>query len=235
MSPTPRSYVIFLPKIHCAIPTLTLSGRDSDRLRVGVILIYTIFMLNKIVLDLETQKSFEDVGGFGKNHLLKVSVCGIYTYRDNKYHCYEENELYKVGEFLSECDQVIGFNSKNFDFQVLEPYINYDLAKIPHLDILQEVEKIIGHRVKLDNLAQMTLGVGKSGDGLQALKFWKLGQMEELKKYCLDDVRITKELYDYIQKYGKCLYKDYFETREIKLNFPEPVERKPMARQSALF
>ena len=192
-------------------------------------------MLNKIVLDLETQKSFDDVGGFGKNHLLKVSVCGIYTYKDNKYFCFEENELYKLGEMLMECDLVIGFNSKNFDFQVLQPYVSFDLSKIPHLDILQEVEKIIGHRVKLDNLAQMTLGVGKSGDGLQALKFWKLGQIEELKKYCLDDVKITKDLYDYIQKYNKALYKDYFETKEIQLKFAEPPVRKPLARQTSLF
>ena len=191
--------------------------------------------MNKIVLDLETQKSFEEVGGFGKNHLLKISVVGIYSYSLNKYLCFAENELYRLGEMLSEADQIIGFNIKNFDFQVLQPYLNFDLGTIPYLDILEEVEKLIGHRVKLDNLAQMTLGAGKSGDGLQALKYFKLGQMEELKKYCLDDVRITKELHDYIQKYGKCLYKDYFETKEIQLKFAEPAMRKPVARQASLF
>jgi len=192
-------------------------------------------MLNKIVLDLETQKSFEEVGGFGKNHLLKVSVAGIYSYPLNKYLTFVEDQMYKLGEMLSEADQIIGFNIKNFDFQVLQPYLNFKLSDIPALDILEEVEKIIGHRVKLDNLAQMTLGAGKSGDGLQALKFYKLGQMEELKKYCLDDVRITKELYDYIQTYGKCLFKDYFETKEIQLKFSEPAERRPLARQTSLF
>ena len=192
-------------------------------------------MLNKIVLDLETQKSFEDVGGFGKNHLLKVSVVGVYSYVLNKYLTFTENEIYRLGEMLSEADQIIGFNTINFDYQVLQPYLNFKLSDIPSLDILQEVEKLIGHRIKLDNLAQMNLGVGKSGDGLQALKFWKLGQMEELKKYCLDDVKITKELYDYIQTYGKCAYKDYFETKELTLKFLEPALRKPVARQAALF
>ncbi len=192
-------------------------------------------VLNKIVLDLETQKSFEEVGGFGKNHLLKVSVVGIYSYPLNKYLTFTEDQLYRLGEMLLEADQIIGFNTINFDYQVLQPYLNFKLADIPSLDILQEVEKLIGHRVKLDNLAQMTLGVGKSGDGLQALKFYKLGQMEELKKYCLDDVRITKELYDYTQKYGKLLYKDYFETKEIQLKFAEPMIRKPISRQASLF
>jgi len=192
-------------------------------------------MLNKIVLDLETQKSFEDVGGFGKNHLLKVSVCGLYSYPQNKYYCLPEDQMYKVGEMLSEADLIIGFNIKNFDFAVLQPYLNYDLSELPCLDLLQEVEKIIGHRIKLDNLAQSTLGVGKSGDGLQALKYWKLGQLDELKKYCIDDVKITKEVYDYALQYGKLLYKDYFETKEIQVKFPEIQAKKPIVRQGALF
>ncbi len=192
-------------------------------------------MLNKIVLDLETQKSFEDVGGFGKNHLLKISVVGVYSYTKDKYFTFTEDQIYKLGEMLYEADQIIGFNIVNFDFQVLQPYLNFNLSDIPALDILKEVEKLIGHRVKLDNLAQTTLGVGKSGDGLQALKLWKLGQMEELKKYCLDDVRITKDLHDYVQKHGKCMFKDYFETKEIQLKFVDPLARKPKAIQASLF
>jgi DEAD/DEAH box helicase domain-containing protein len=192
-------------------------------------------MLNKIVLDLETQKSFDEVGGYGKNHLLKISVVGVYSYPQNKYMCFTEDQMYRLGEMLAEADQIIGFNIKNFDFQVLQPYLNFKIHEVPHLDILTEIEQLIGHRIKLDNLAQMTLGAGKSGDGLQAIKFWKMGQIEELKKYCLDDVRITKELYDYVLKYGKCHYKDYFETKELVLKFLEPVARKPLARQASLF
>ena len=191
--------------------------------------------VNKIVLDLETQKSFEEVGGRDRNHLLKVSVVGIYSYPLNKYLTFTEDQLYKLGEMFSKSDQIIGFNIKNFDFAVLQPYLNFKLAEIPTLDILEEVEKIIGHRVKLDNLAQTTLGVAKSGDGLQALKYYKLGQIEELKKYCLDDVKITKDLYDYVRQYGKLLYKDYFETKEIKISFAEPVVQKPVSRQASLF
>jgi len=192
-------------------------------------------MLNKIVLDLETQKSFEDVGGFGKNHLLKVSVCGVYSYKEDKYYCFAENEMRQLEDMLSQADEIIGFNIINFDFVVLQPYLNFKLSAAPTLDILTEVEKIIGHRVKLDNLAQTTLGVGKSGDGLMALKLWKEGKIEELKKYCLDDVRITKEIYDYVLKNGKVKYKDYFDTKEIDIKFIEPALKKPVVRQGSLF
>jgi len=192
-------------------------------------------MLNKIVLDLETQKSFEDVGGFGKNHLLKVSVCGVYSYKDDKYFCFAENEMRELEDMLSQADEIIGFNIINFDFVVLQPYLNFKLSAAPSLDILTEVEKIIGHRVKLDNLAQTTLGVGKSGDGLMALKLWKEGKIKELKKYCLDDVRLTKEIYDYALKNSKLKYKDYFDTKEISIKFAEPAVKKPVVRQGSLF
>jgi DEAD/DEAH box helicase domain-containing protein len=190
---------------------------------------------NKIVLDLETQKSFDEVGGRDKNHLLKVSVVGVYSYQKDQFLCFTEDQLFRLQELLAAADQIIGFNIKNFDYQVLQPYMGFDLREIPTLDILEEVDKLIGHRVKLDNLAQMTLGTAKSGDGLDALKYYKQGRMDDLKKYCLDDVRITRDLYDYVVQYGKLLYKDYFETKEVKLNFTEPAIRKPIIRQAALF
>ncbi|HEV8601601.1 MAG TPA: ribonuclease H-like domain-containing protein [Patescibacteria group bacterium] len=190
---------------------------------------------NKIVLDLETQKSFDEVGGRDKNHLLKVSVVGVYSYQKDQFLCFAEDQMYRLQELLASADQIIGFNIKNFDYQVLQPYLSFNLNEIPTLDILQEVEKIIGHRVKLDNLAQMTLGTGKSGDGLEALKLYKQGRMDDLKKYCLDDVRITRDLYDYVSKYSKLLFKDYFETKEIQIHFNEPEIRKPLIRQTALF
>lgn len=190
---------------------------------------------NKIVFDLETQKSFDEVGGRGRNDQLKISVLGLYSYPEDKYYCFCEDEIYKVGEMFQEADQIIGFNIKSFDFEVLRPYLNYDVHQLPYLDIMQEVEKIIGHRIKLDNLAQTTLGSGKNGDGLEAVRMYKQGRIDELKKYCSNDVKVTKEIYDYVLKYGKLMYKDYFDKREIQIAFAEPAIRKPAARQASLF
>jgi DEAD/DEAH box helicase domain-containing protein len=191
--------------------------------------------LNKLVFDLETQKSFDEVGGRDRNHLLKISVISVYSYPLDKYFCFEEDQVYRVGEMFQEADQIIGYNIKNFDFAVLQPYVNFDVNELPYLDIMEEVVKVIGHRLKLDNLAQTTLGIGKNGDGLEAIKLYKQGRIEELKKYCTNDVKVTKDLYDYVQNYGKLLYKDYFETREMKIKFEEPAPRKAAARQTSLF
>lgn len=189
--------------------------------------------LNKLVFDLETQKEFAEVGG--KTHLLKVSVIGVYSYLQDKYFCFTEDQVYRVGEMFQEADQVIGFNIKHFDYEVLRPYFNFDIHALPTLDIMKEIEGLIGHRVSLGNVATSTLGTGKNGDGMEALRMFRQGRIEELKKYCLNDVKITKEVYDYAQKYGKLLYKDYFDMRELKIMFPEAIQRKPAIRQASLF
>jgi len=192
-------------------------------------------MLNKIVLDLETQKEFAEVGGRGKPHLLKVSVAGIYSYVNNRYSTFEERELHGLGELLAAADLVIGYNIRQFDYAVLQPYMNFSLQEVPTLDILEIIEKVLGHRIGLDAVASETLGSKKSGTGLNAVRLWRTGQLEDLKKYCLTDVQLTREIYDYGQKYGKLLYRDFFETRELPVSFIEPAPKKIMSRQSSLF
>jgi DEAD/DEAH box helicase domain-containing protein len=192
-------------------------------------------MLKKIVLDLETQKSFQDVGGRGKNHLLKVSVACIYDYSTDKYLSFEEHELAKLSPILQTADQIIGYNIKDFDFAVLQPYLNFNIFEVPYLDLLEEIAKALGHRIKLDTVAQGTLGSGKSGNGLEAILYYQNGRMDLLKKYCLDDVKITKQVYDYALKNAKILYKDFFKTKEIALKIADAVPRAGVMHQAALF
>src|SRR4051812_46589013 len=125
--------------------------------------------LKKIVLDLETQNLFSDVGGRGKNHLLKVSTCGIYEYENDKFTCFAETEMHKLAEILQSADQIIGFNIKDFDFEVLQPYLNFDVHTLPYLDIIEDVQKHLGRRIGLDAIAQATLGSGKTGNGKEAV------------------------------------------------------------------
>ncbi len=192
-------------------------------------------MLKKIVLDLETQKEFAEVGGRGKNHLLKISVCGIYDYSTKKYSIYEEHEIPKLAGILQTADQIIGYNIKDFDFEVLQPYLNFDIFEIPYCDLLQEVAAVLGHRIKLEDIAQGTIGMGKSGNGKQAIMFWKNGRLDLLKKYCLDDVKVTKMVYDYALTNQKLLYRDFFKMKEIKLKINEPDPRVGVMHQSVLF
>ncbi|MEZ4180246.1 MAG: ribonuclease H-like domain-containing protein [Candidatus Doudnabacteria bacterium] len=192
-------------------------------------------MLKKIVLDLETQQSFQEVGGRGKNHLLKVSVCGIYDYSTDTYEIYTESELPKLAPILNRADLIIGYNIIDFDFEVLQPYLNFDLSQIPAYDIMQEIQQVIGHRIKLESVAQATVGSGKSGNGLEAILYYRNNQMDLLKQYCLDDVKITKQIYDYALQNQKILYRDYFDIKEVSLACEEPESRSSVLTQEVLF
>jgi len=192
-------------------------------------------MLKKIVLDLETQKSFEEVGGRGKNHLLKISVCGIYDYSQDRYSIYEEHELPRMAPILQSADQIIGFNIKSFDFEVLQPYLNFNIFDLPYYDILEEIQRALGRRISLETVAQGTLGSGKSGNGLEAILYYRNNRMDLLKKYCLDDVRVTRMVYEYALKNQKLLYRDFFSLKQVPLICEEPYSRVGAHRQEVLF
>ena len=154
-----------------------------------------------LVLDLETQKLFSEVDG--RRHLLKISVVGIYDYASSRYEVFEEKEVPRLESYLKKVSFLIGFNIRDFDLEVLRPYLLMSLEEIPVLDLLEDVERARGHRVSLESIAQATLKEGKSGSGLEAVRLYREGRIEELKQYCLDDVRITQKIYEFGKEHGK--------------------------------
>ncbi len=173
--------------------------------------------MRKIVFDIETKNFFYDVGKRDAS-LLDLSMVCIYDSETNEYGSFLEEELPKLWPILEQADMLIGYNSDHFDIPLLNKYYPGDLTKIKSLDLLREIKKALGRRLKLDGVAQATLGVGKSGDGSDAMAWWKNGEIEKLRKYCLNDVRITKEIYDYALKNGSLKYTNQGEVCEIPLD-----------------
>ena len=153
-------------------------------------------MRREVVLDIETQNTFQDVGAYNPA-LLSVSLVGCYFYETDSYESFLEENLPKLWPRLERADRVIGYNLFGFDYPCLQSYYTGDFRKIPTVDLMLEIEKRLGFRIKLDSVAHATLGMGKSGDGLQAVEFWKKGDIDNLRKYCLQDVRITRDIYEY--------------------------------------
>lgn len=178
-----------------------------------------------LVLDLETQNSFKDVGRQNL-HKLKVSVVCIYDYLTGKYESYEEKDIVRLEERLQNLGLMIGFNIKRFDLPVLAPYLFQSIDKIPCLDLIDVVEKERGHRASLDSIAAPTLKVHKSGHGLEAITMYQEGRMEDLKRYCLDDVRITKDVYEYGCREGKVFFTSSwdYKTYEIPVDWKQETE-----------
>jgi DEAD/DEAH box helicase domain-containing protein len=186
-------------------------------------------MGKELVLDIETANSFADVGKYDPT-LLKVSLVGVYDYATDKYESYMEPDLPKLWRAMEAADRIIGYNIIGFDFPVLNTYYPGDLMKFPMLDIMAEIEKKIGFRVKLDDVAHASLGVGKSGNGLQAIEFFRRGEIDKLRDYCLQDVKVTKEVYEFGLTNKHVRYKDRMgQPVQVPIDFNPLAEKKPIS------
>jgi len=178
-------------------------------------------MTNAIVYDLESKKTFAEVGGHNKQALLEVSFLGLYSYSQDKYFSFFEKDLPRLEQILlAEKPTIIGFNSISFDNAVVQPYFKQlQMSSLPQVDILADIFRTLGFRMKLESVAQATLGEGKSGSGLDAIRYYREGNFAALEKYCLDDVRITKNIYDYGCRHGYILYSSGGETQHMPVNW----------------
>ncbi len=184
--------------------------------------------MRKIIFDIETKNLFEEVGS-NDPAALDISVIGIYDSKTDAYTAYTDKELKQVWPIIESADVLITYNGDHFDIPLLNKYYPGDLSKIKSLDLLVEIRTSLGRRLKLDSVAEATLGKKKIGHGLEAVEWYKQGEIEKIKKYCLEDVKITKEVYEYALANGHLKYKDNGELKQIKLDTSKWQDKKESA------
>ncbi len=173
---------------------------------------------NIIFLDVETRFSAEEVGGWNNIEKMKVAVVVIYTTKENKYEYYTEEKMEELTDKLKEADLIVGFNIKRFDYTVIQPYTDMDLTVLPTIDMLYDIYKKVGFRISLNALAKATLNVEKSADGLQSLEWFRRGELQKVIDYCIQDVKITRDLFLYGRKYGEVKFHHKKNNRIMKVN-----------------
>jgi DEAD/DEAH box helicase domain-containing protein len=149
------------------------------------------------VFDLETKYSAEEVGGWHHADKMGISIGVVYDSVLDGCVTYHEHEIAQLVDHLQSLELVVGFNNKRFDNRVLAAYTSTNLSNLPTLDLLEEVTKRLGYRLSLNGIAEHTLGIKKSGDGLMALQWYREKNFEMLCKYCRKDVEITNDLLIY--------------------------------------
>jgi DEAD/DEAH box helicase domain-containing protein len=159
-----------------------------------------------LFFDLETQKSAEEVGGWGNIHKMGLAVGVVWDSLDREFFTYEEKDARQLVDKLRTADLVVGFNVIGFDYTVLQPYSDFDLQEINTFDMLVDVKKRLGFRLSLNHLAQHTLNTKKSADGLISLQWYKEGKISKIIQYCKQDVEITRDLYLFGEKNGLVKY-----------------------------
>ena len=160
------------------------------------------------VLDVETRRSADEVGGWNRADKMGVSIAVVWDSVEERFIDFPEEEVGELARFLRGFDLVVGFNVRRFDYAVLEGVAGAPFRDLPTLDMLEKVHERLGYRLKLDNLAQATLGAGKSADGLMALKWWKEGRLDLITEYCRQDVAVTRDLYVHGRDNGFVLFQN---------------------------
>lgn len=182
--------------------------------------------MGEVVFDIET------VGDIRNLDTMKITVVSLYAYETDSYHSFDEFQLGQLWPYLEHAERLIGFNSEHFDIPILNRYYAGDLTKFPHLDLLKVVKETCGKRYRLNDLAKATLNLEKSADGLQAMEWYKEGKIDLIKQYCEQDVKVTKELYEYGRTNRVIYYPSLTgEIQPIAINFdPAPPSVEPPAK-----
>jgi len=170
-------------------------------------------MKNIVYFDLETQKSADEVGGWNNIRDMRMSIGVTYSTARGDYRIYSEKEVNELIKELMRADLVVGFNNLRFDYEVLHGYTVVDLKQIPTLDMLVDLQKALQHRLSLDSVATASLGVEKTAEGLQAIKWFREGKLLEIAEYCCYDVKITKLVHEYGAANKQLFYTNKFGTK----------------------
>jgi DEAD/DEAH box helicase domain-containing protein len=178
-----------------------------------------------LVVDLETKRSFDEVGGAENRAQLGVSVVGLYDYAQDRFLTFREEAFDDLATQLRSAEKIIGFNLIGFDWPVLAAELGDWVLELPTLDLMLEAQKALGRRISLEALAQATLGGGKLGSGLDALEYYRAGEWEKLERYCLEDVKLTRDLYEYARQNGQL----YFQKGPRRAPVPMTFSEHPLA------
>jgi DEAD/DEAH box helicase domain-containing protein len=164
--------------------------------------------MNIVFFDLETQRTFDEVGGRGNIRKLGLSAAVTYSTVDGQFRRYTEETVANLIADLQAADMVVGFNVLRFDYEVLRAYTDQPFDNIDTVDMLDHIHSRLGFRLSLDNLAGATLGAAKSADGLQAVRWYREGRIQEILDYCQQDVEVTRQLYEYGKEQKHVKYQD---------------------------
>ena len=170
-----------------------------------------------VVFDIETQNIFAEVGSSDVT-ALDISVVTVYDSATDTYTTATIDNLEILWPIIEQADALVGYNSNHFDIPLLNKYYPGDLTQIKSIDMLESIKESLGRRLRLDSVAQATVGAKKSADGLAAVRWWREGEIDKIKKYCEQDVKVTKKVFDYAMEHGHVKFKDGTRKREIPLD-----------------
>ena len=164
----------------------------------------------EIYLDVETQKLQSEVPG-GWNNIAAFGLALAVTWDQVAgFRTWREPDAAELVLELARFSRVVGYNVLRFDYTVLSAYQPsvHTLLQAKTTDMLVDISRRLGFRLSLQSVAQATLGRSKAGDGLDAVRWFRAGEIDKVAAYCQEDVALTRDVYLYGQREGHVLYLD---------------------------
>lgn len=192
-------------------------------------------MIDHVVVDVEIQRTIEEVGGWDATEKMGVAVACVWDYRTARMRVYGPEDVLALRERLLKADRISGYNIFNFDFPVIwgiakpdwlasspkDAAAKPDYAALKTMlrpktdDVLRRIWQAQGFDpdkwqpgmggTKLDDVAGTTLGSRKIGEGAMAPVWYQKGLVQRVCNYCADDVAIERDLTDFVDRYGYVL------------------------------
>jgi DEAD/DEAH box helicase domain-containing protein len=150
---------------------------------------------------------------------MRVALAVVYDSQSGEFETFHEGDVHRLLERLGEADLVVGFNIVAFDYKVLRGYTETDLLKLPTFDMLTAIHQRLGYRLALGHLGEETLGTPKSADGLQSLAWWKEGRVDEIERYCRQDVALLRDLLRHAEEHDHLFFRT---KRGDRVRLPAP-------------
>jgi hypothetical protein len=169
------------------------------------VLIYDLEIINcvpgkdKPIEGIKYCQGWHDHAGMG------ISVIGAFDYSTQRYRVFLEDNFTDFILLARNTELLVTFNGIGFDNKVVEACIgplgqpeNYDL--MAEMMVAADTDNRKGF--SLDATCKANFGFGKSMDGGLAPVNWQEGRRGTVIDYCLNDVRLTKVLFDRVKQNG---------------------------------
>jgi len=167
--------------------------------------------MKKVIFDIETKMEI----GIVPIEEMEVSVVCLYDSNSKQYLSFTEDKLDDMWSYFQNADMIVTYNGDYFDIPVLKKYAPFDLTAINHLDMFQKMREATGKKIGLNGIAETTLGIKKSGHGLDAVAWWNSGEIQKIIDYCIQDVKVTEAVYNHALKNGELKYEDRNTKKEV--------------------
>ncbi len=152
----------------------------------------------------------------------------IYDTADASYHVYTEETVDALIAHLLQADLMISFNTRDFDYQVLQPYTDVPLPSLPTYAMLDDIQRVLGYRLSFKHLLRETLGVERPDDRLDTVAWYRHAQSEAIVAACRRDIDWMRDLIRHHNRTGSLRYRDRTDIQhDMPLNVPSATLEHP--------